>query len=57
MKKAFGTVEMALLLGFVVIISIFLMNIYNNLKQELVNMSKVKTETAGTAASWHPPVE
>lgn len=42
MKKASGIVEMALLMGFITIISIVVWNIYNNQKMNLVNMSTVK---------------
>lgn len=41
MKKASGVLEMALLLCFIACISVALLNVFNNQKRQLTNMSTV----------------
>lgn len=41
MKKASGIVEMALLLCFIACISVVVLNVFNNQKMKLTNMSTV----------------
>lgn len=51
MKKAQSLLEIALLMGLVVVATIAIFAIYNNTKTKLVDMSNVKVETAGLCQS------